>query len=163
MESFSALLAFCAGNSPITGEFPAQLASNAELWYFLCSNGWANNRNAGDLGRHGAHHDVTATFQWDWICLNISYLYHSYYWISGIILIHWNVECNKQIHREFTGHGWIPRTKAVDAELWCFLWCAPEPTVEQTMETLVIWDAVPIILNHSLSSRIFPDRLKLRK
>ena len=24
MEKFSALLAFCAGNSPVTGEFPAQ-------------------------------------------------------------------------------------------------------------------------------------------
>ena len=24
--------------------------------------------------------------------------------------------------REFTGHRWIPRTKASDAELWCFLW-----------------------------------------
>ena len=27
---------------------------------------------------------------------------------------------------EFTGHRWIPRTKASDAELWCFLWSAPE-------------------------------------
>ena len=27
---------------------------------------------------------------------------------------------------EFTGLRWIPRTKASDAELWCFLWCAPE-------------------------------------
>ena len=27
---------------------------------------------------------------------------------------------------EFTGPRWIPRTKASDAELWCFLWCAPE-------------------------------------
>ena len=26
---------------------------------------------------------------------------------------------------EFTGHRWIPRTKASNAELWCFLWCAP--------------------------------------
>ena len=42
---------------------------------------------------------------------------------------------------EFTGLRWIPRTKASDAELWCFHWSAPEPTVEQTMETLVIWDA----------------------
>ena len=25
---------------------------------------------------------------------------------------------------EFTGHRWIPRTKASDAELWCFLICA---------------------------------------
>ena len=28
--------------------------------------------------------------------------------------------------REFTGHQWIPRTKASDLELWCFLWSAPE-------------------------------------
>ena len=27
---------------------------------------------------------------------------------------------------EFTGHRWIPRTKASDPELWCFLWSAPE-------------------------------------
>ena len=27
---------------------------------------------------------------------------------------------------EFTGHRWIPRTKASNAELWCFLWSAPE-------------------------------------
>ena len=31
---------------------------------------------------------------------------------------------------EFTGHHWIPLTKACDAELWCFLWSAPEHTVE---------------------------------
>ena len=27
---------------------------------------------------------------------------------------------------EFTGHRSIPRTKASDTELWCFLWSAPE-------------------------------------
>ena len=27
---------------------------------------------------------------------------------------------------EFTGHRWIPRTKASDAELWCFLWSASD-------------------------------------
>ena len=32
---------------------------------------------------------------------------------------------------EFPGHRWIPRTKASDAELWCFLWTAPEPTIKQ--------------------------------
>ena len=26
----------------------------------------------------------------------------------------------------FTGHRWIPRTKASGAELWCFLWSLPE-------------------------------------
>ena len=28
---------------------------------------------------------------------------------------------------EFTGHRWIPLTKAGDVELWCFLWSAPSP------------------------------------
>ena len=27
---------------------------------------------------------------------------------------------------EFTGHQWIPHTKASDTELWCFLWSLPE-------------------------------------
>ena len=31
-----------------------------------------------------------------------------------------------QMCGEFTGHRWIPRTKASDAELGCFLWYAPE-------------------------------------
>ena len=31
---------------------------------------------------------------------------------------------------ELTGDRWIPCTKASDAELWCFLWSAPEYTVE---------------------------------
>ena len=35
-----------------------------------------------------------------------------------------------------------PVTKASDAELWRFLWFAPEQTVEQTIETPVIWDAI---------------------
>ena len=47
--------------------------------------------------------------------------------------------------REFTGHRWIPLTKARDAERWFFL-CAPEQTVEQTIETLVIWDAIALIM-----------------
>ena len=47
---------------------------------------------------------------------------------------------------EFTGQRWIPCTKASDAELWYFLWSAPEPTGEQIMETSTIWDAIALIL-----------------
>ena len=43
---------------------------------------------------------------------------------------------------ESTGHRWIPRTIASDADLWCFLWSAPEQTVKQTIKTLVILDAI---------------------
>ena len=46
----------------------------------------------------------------------------------------------------FTGHQWIPRTKANDAVFWCFLWSGPEPTVEQTKETPVIWDAIALTM-----------------
>ena len=31
---------------------------------------------------------------------------------------------------EFTGHQWIPLTKASDAELWYCLWYPPEQTIE---------------------------------
>ena len=42
----------CEGNSPVTGGFLAQRASNAE-------NGYASNRDARDLRRHRSHYDVT--------------------------------------------------------------------------------------------------------
>ena len=34
------------------------------------------------------------------------------------------------LYGELTGHRWIPLTKASDAELWCFLWSAPEHPVK---------------------------------
>ena len=38
----------------------------------------------------------------------------------------WNIFCvTGHLCGEFTGHRWIPRTKASDAELWCFLWSVP--------------------------------------
>ena len=36
MERLSTLLALCEGNPPVTGGFPSQRASNADLWGFLC-------------------------------------------------------------------------------------------------------------------------------
>ena len=47
---------------------------------------------------------------------------------------------------ESTGHRWIPLTKASDAELWYFLWSATEQTVEKTIETLVVWDTIALIM-----------------
>ena len=62
METFSALLAICAGNSPVTGEFPAQrpLTRSFDIFFDLrLKSGWVNNRKAGDLRRRHAHYDVT--------------------------------------------------------------------------------------------------------
>ena len=55
--------------------------------------------------------------------------------------------------RESTGHRLVPLTKVCDAELWCFLWSAPEQMVEQTIETPVIWDVIVLIMTSLLWQR----------
>ena len=64
METFSALLAFCARNSPHKGQWRGAL-----IFSLICVwiKGWVNDREAGDLRRYRAHYDVTV----------INYCYHS--------------------------------------------------------------------------------------
>ena len=53
---------FCAGNSPVTGEFPSDRQWCGALMFSLIyawTKGWVNNQDAGDLRRHRAHYDVT--------------------------------------------------------------------------------------------------------
>ena len=47
---------------------------------------------------------------------------------------------------ESAGHRWIPLTKSRDAELWCFLWSAPERNIKQTIEAPMIWNAIVLIM-----------------
>ena len=59
METFSALLAICAGihRSPVQkGQWRGAL-----MFSLICVwiNGWVNNREAGDLRRYRAHYDLT--------------------------------------------------------------------------------------------------------
>ena len=61
METFSALLALCAGISPVPGEFPAQrpVTRSFDVFFDLHRiNGWVNTREAGDFRRYRAHYDV---------------------------------------------------------------------------------------------------------
>ena len=61
METFSALLAFCAGNSPVPVNSPHKGQWREALMFSLiCAwiNDWVNNREAGDLRRHRGHYDV---------------------------------------------------------------------------------------------------------
>ena len=61
METFSAVLAICAGNSPVPGEFPAQrpVARSFNVFFDLRLNKrLSNQREAGDLRRYRAHYDV---------------------------------------------------------------------------------------------------------
>ena len=82
METFSALLAICAGNSPVTGEFPVQRPVKQSFdVFFICAwmNDWLNNREAGDLRRYRVHCDVTVMFIWNSVTLDritsITYTY----------------------------------------------------------------------------------------
>ena len=62
METFSALLAICAGNSPVPVNSPHKGQWRGALMFSLiCTriNGWVNNGEAGDLRRNSAHYDVT--------------------------------------------------------------------------------------------------------
>ena len=61
MEPFSALLALCAGNSPVPVNSPHKGQWRGALMFSLISawiNDWVNNREAGDLRRHRCHYDV---------------------------------------------------------------------------------------------------------
>ena len=63
METFSALLALCAGNSPVTGEFLAQrpVTRSFDGFFYRRLNKSApvHNREVDDLRRHRTHYNVT--------------------------------------------------------------------------------------------------------
>ena len=66
METFSTLLAICAGNSPVPGEFPDKSQWRGALVFSLICvwiNGWVNNGEAGDLRLYRAHYDVTVMWK----------------------------------------------------------------------------------------------------
>ena len=62
METFSTLLAFCAGNhrSPVNSPHKGQWR-RVLMFSLICAwtNSWANNGDTSDLRCHRAHYDVT--------------------------------------------------------------------------------------------------------
>ena len=61
METFSALLALCAGHSPVMVNSPHKGQwREAFMFSLICAwiNDWVNNREADDLRRHRGHYDV---------------------------------------------------------------------------------------------------------
>ena len=139
MESFSALLALCAGNSPVPVNSPHKGQWRGALMFSLiCAwiNDWTNNREAGDSRRHHGHFDVNVMCKMQWCghpvlfqrCVtengcnywhrngNVDIMMTS---SNGILFCVTGTLCG-----EFTGHRWIPLKKASDGELRCFLWSA---------------------------------------
>ena len=50
-----------------------------------------------------------------------------------------------------------PVTKASNVKPWCFLWCTSEQTAEQTVQILVIWDAIGLFMTSLFRDR--PDEI----
>ena len=127
----------CAGNSPETGEFPAQRASNAE--------------NISIWSRH--HGGCTGYWYHTWwktmICLPRQY--HAGLMTqaaTAAIHVHYDVIKWKYFSRYYPFvrgiHRW-PSQRDSNADIWCFLICAwTDDWVNNRMP--VIWDAVALIM-----------------
>ena len=102
----------CAGNSPGTGEFPAQMASYAENVSIWCHHA---KLIYCQLRPRGQNYDV------------MTWKRFPRYWpfVIGIHLLR---------------DGWIPITKGQHRRHWCFLWCWPKYTGEQIFELPVIYE-----------------------
>ena len=107
-----------------TGEFPAQMASNAEnvsiWWRYHAVCLWMRN--------YIPHKTMDMTTEPYPNLINK----RGVKYVSNLIR-RMLTSPNGNIFRvtghlcgEFTGHRWIPPTNARDAELWCFLWSASE-------------------------------------
>ena len=114
METFSALLVLCAGNSPVPVNSPHKGQWRGALMFSLiCAwiNDWANNREAGDLRRHRGHYNVIVMF-----CME-----------SGLLIILLAPKGGTFIHSYFYFYSnqWIQPTTNVRQRHWlsCFGWC----------------------------------------
>ena len=68
METFSELLAICAGNSPVPVNSPHKGQWRGALMFSLiCTRiyGWVNNGEAGDFRRNRAHYDVIVVYSFE--------------------------------------------------------------------------------------------------
>ena len=133
METFSALLAFCAGNSPVIGEFPAQRPVTPSFEIFLiCAwiNSWVNNREAGDLRRHRAH-DVSAMSNQHLITHGVLSMTSS-----------WTVHCNSRSNCRLIfspcsirTNVYLRKSRFIDSFRTCVTLIWESPHKEQTMRS----------------------------
>ena len=83
-------------NSPHKGQWHGAL-----IFFFICAriNGWANNRKAGDLGRHSAHYDASVMCNQHTVCSNELY-------------INWCIPCNGQTEYHFISDEFVVKYRS---------------------------------------------------
>ena len=134
---------------PLCGQWREAL-----MFSLICAwiNDGINSRETSNLRHHRAHYDVIVIILGSFYSYSMFYRtmvspgnhccqlttgvrsltefqkLHCMTWYQGMM-----TSSNGNFFRvtgplcgEFTGHRWIPHTKASDAELWCFLWSVSE-------------------------------------
>ena len=136
METFSELLALFEGNPPVTGGFPSPSPVTWSFDVFLDLR--LNNRLSKQSWGWWFETPSRPLWRNCNVVDNMAKIWISRYAIFQAVLYfaeHMIASSNGNIFRvtgplwgESTGHRWIPQTQSSDAELWCFLWSAPEQT-----------------------------------
>ena len=89
METFSALLAICAGihRSPVNSPHESQWRG-ALMFSLICAwiHGWVNNHEAGNLRRYRVHYDVIVMKSRDITTTNVLFFSRAY-------CFRWNARC----------------------------------------------------------------------
>ena len=88
METCSALPALCEGNPLVVSPHKGKRRGTL-MFSLICArtNGWANNRDAGDLRRQGAYCGVTVMNYAVWlVCCDINITCHINEYISSVEL-----------------------------------------------------------------------------
>ena len=117
MEKFSALLALCAGNSPVPGEFPAQrpVTRSFDVFFDLRPNkrlskqswGWWFETPSRSLWRH-----CNDQAKWQPFYVNISYVTH--------FLCKWQVKENDHVedHKTHSHHQASKHISSCASSYW---------------------------------------------
>ena len=107
METVSALLALCAGNSPHKGQ-----RRGALMFALICAwiNGWVNHRKACDLRRHCSHYDVIVMCYFSCSILMLFFnrplnLYNRLYWQNVFVWLN-RVFPDSKVHGANMGPSW---------------------------------------------------------
>ena len=120
-DTFFALMAIGAGNSPVTSEFSAQGQwRGASMFSLICAwiNVLVNNVETGDLKRQRAHYDVTVIITASLICYTHTYhvqlcslsTQHVACWEKNVILLYTLMSisiCNSVIAQRLRQKFWL--------------------------------------------------------
>ena len=155
METFSASLALCSVNSPFTGEFPSQRPDTCHSfrsWLVIAWNTEISNDNLTSrlndltwlLWYHNQGQILSGLSKTLIVaCYSFSIIKHWRPALTAVAMLMKSIPTSWGIHDDVIKwkhfprywpfvrvHRWIPRTNASNAELSCFLWSAPDQTVE---------------------------------